>query len=130
MTETLESLNKLVEYHVPENPAGQCRLAVDELGRTLNQYNISYEPVEGSFRGSRLGGSGESVHWFIRIPSSEIANYERDCEIIVDPTVRQFTEELYKSGKSLSFIPSEKLPSEYVVTPNDAVYNAYDDRSW
>lgn len=126
MTESIESLNNLIQTHVPENPVNKCRLSTDGVCRTLDRYNVTHEIVEGSFCGhSVYQGDGTTVHWYIRVPSTELTDCSVEDGVIVDPTIEQFKQSKYDKDTVQSLVPDEFVPNRYVVLPTDNIYQAY-----
>ena len=124
MGETLESLAGLVD--VPESPVDMCRISVDSTGQTLARYGVDYTPVEGAFHGREVpGGEGQSIHWYIIIPGTELDDVADGARVIVDPTVHQFTESNYDAGDVDTYIPSDALPDRPVIPEQSSLHGAY-----
>lgn len=101
----------------------KCQKIVDEVSLTLNRVGIEHEVIEGRFEGWRINnGVGESYHWYIRIREENI--HESEGDIVLDPTVSQFTESNYPDSVS-SYVPENMVPENMIIGEYDKLYKVY-----
>lgn len=110
----------------PGDPVGKCQKMTDELSFTMSRIGIEHQVIEGSFEAWRIGGTGKAHHWYIKIRRDQIEDVEED--IIVDPTIRQFTKENYNENRVTAYIPEEHRSSGPIVKESNELYNAYSER--
>lgn len=121
MYSTKEIQNTIEEL---DDSVGKCQKMVDEVSLSLRRMGVEHDVLEGRFSAWRIDeGVGESYHWYIKIEKDQIMGC--DCNIILDPTISQFTKNNYVNDQVEAYIPDSYIPSGFVVKKSDRIYQAY-----
>lgn len=122
---TLSTLRELVHEARPPNPAGRCRDASRQLEEALRQRQIPCERHQGRFRAMDVHGAQVAEHFFISVQADVIEDYDEGSEVILDPTLDQFTMDYFHEGAAEAYVPVSVMPDRFIVYPDDTVYDAY-----
>lgn len=107
------------------NNIGMCRNLTDKLSKKLiNDFELEKQAInirQGYFRGENK----LAEHFYITIDGEYIKDMDTK-KLIIDPTIRQFTQENFYEGNADTYIKSSDLPKIGIFTPYDEIYNRYE----
>lgn len=121
---SISEIKRLAEEVQRDSPIGACRRATSDLAKKLKD-KLEDDPVQVQ-QGYFDGKEGLVEHFYLIIDSSAIENNTK-TEMIVDPTIRQFTRENYYEGVAETYVveTESELPSVGIFDKTDPEYRWY-----
>lgn len=122
---TITQIESLID--IPEDPVGKCQKIVNEISYTLARNDIEHDNVEGTFFAFEIDeGMGEAYHWYIKINDDQIKNIDGD--VIVDPTIEQFSIDNYNNDRVTAYVPESHISSGPIIKKSNPLYEAYKEK--
>lgn len=112
-----------------ETPIGACRRAASQLGTLLRQNLDSDRGAVEVRQGYLNGGDKMAEHFYVIVDAAVVEDVPDSAdEIIVDPTIQQFTKDNFYEGCAETYVemnPSN-LPDVGLFSPGDEGYEWYE----
>lgn len=100
--------------------AGQCDFVTTDMNEALKDFGCG-----GEVKFGLIGKDGKTTHYWLELSSNKVKNIENG-PVIVDPTIKQFSNENEEIGMvDIGLAPSEELPEVGIFTPTDSQYDWY-----
>lgn len=124
---TIDEIKNIAISIQNKNSIGMCRKISSELYDLLvNKYDIQEENIS-LHQGYFTGGNKIAEHFYLRIDGSIINDVNED-KLIIDASIRQFTQDNFYEGKADTYIAidSSELPMVGLYTSTDDEYHWYE----